>query len=89
MMVADFKSMTEKQKQLEEILLGTTVPGRTPAKEVKSNGKVRSGKEDKDGRKSKSGKSKNKILQTVVAMTIILLPAAVLRLLLKMVLDMV
>jgi hypothetical protein len=38
-MIGDFKSMKEKQKQFEEILLGTTVPEKTPAKEVKSKGK--------------------------------------------------
>ena len=58
MVAEDLKNMKEKQKQFEEILLGSTVPGKTPAKEFKSKGKDRSNKKDKDNRKSKSGKSK-------------------------------
>ena len=55
MVAENLKSMKEKQKQFEEILLGSTVSGKTPAKEVKSKGKVRSSsKKDKDDRKSKS-----------------------------------
>ena len=59
--IGDFKSMKEKQKQFEEILLGTTVPEKTPAKEVKSKGKFKSSKEDIEDiedHKSRSGKSK-------------------------------
>ena len=44
MVAEDLKSMKEKHKQFEEILLGTTLPGKTTAKEVKSKGKVRSSK---------------------------------------------
>ena len=58
MVAEDLKSMKEKQQQFEEILLGTTVPGKTPAKEVKSKAKVRRNKKDKEDRKSKSSKSK-------------------------------
>ena len=62
MVTEDLKSMKEKQKQYEEILLvGTNVPGKTPAKEVESRGKVRSSKKDKDDRKSKSSKSKKSL----------------------------
>ena len=61
MVAEDLKSMKEKQKQFEEILLGTTVPEKTPAKEVKSKGKVRSSKKDKEDRKSKSSKSKKSL----------------------------
>jgi hypothetical protein len=54
-MIGDFKSMKEKQKQFEEILLGTTVqekmPEKTPAKEVKSKGK-------RDSKVKSSSKSK-------------------------------
>ena len=51
-MIGDFRSMKEKQKQFEEILLGTTVPEKTPAKEVKSKGKG-------DSKVKSSSKSKN------------------------------
>jgi hypothetical protein len=61
MVAEDLKGMKEKQKQFEEILLGTTVPGKTPVKKVKSKGKVRSSKKDKDDRKSKSSKSKKSL----------------------------
>jgi hypothetical protein len=61
MVAEDLKGMKEKQKQFEEILLGTTVPGKTPVKNVKSKGKVRSSKKDKDDRKSKSSKSKKSL----------------------------
>jgi hypothetical protein len=53
--------MKEKQKQFEEILLGTTLPEKTTAEEVKSIGKFRSSKKDKDDRKSKSSKSKKRL----------------------------
>ena len=86
MVAEDLKSMKEKQKQFEEILLGTTVPGKTPAKEVESRGKVRSSKKDKDDRKSNLVKARRAwILQTAVAMAMTLLLPAVLRLYLKMV----
>ena len=61
MVAEDLECTKEKQKQFEEILLGTTVPEQTPAKEVKSKGKVRSSKKDKDHRKSKSGKCKKSL----------------------------
>ena len=61
MVVEDLKSMREKQKQFEEILLGSTVPVKTPAKEVKSKDKVRGSKKDKDDRKSKSSRSKKSL----------------------------
>jgi len=53
--LVDFEGMKEKQGQFEEILLGTTLPGKTPAKEeFKSKGKDKSSKEDRSNRKSKS-----------------------------------
>ena len=86
MVAEDLKSMKEKQKQFEEILLGTTVPEKTPAKEVKSKGKVRSSKKIKMIANQNLVKARRAwILQTAVAMTIILLLPAILHLYLKMV----
>ena len=86
MVAEDLKSMKEKKKQFEEILLGTTVPGKHQQK--KSNQKAKIGATKKIKIIANPNlvvkASKVLILRTVVAVTMILLLPAVLRLRLRM-----
>ena len=47
MVAEDLKGMKEKQKQFEEILLGTTVPGKTPVKKSNQKAKLEAAKKIK------------------------------------------
>ena len=82
----DLKSMKEKQKQFEEILLGTTVPEKHQQKKLNQEAKLEAVKKIKMIANQNLVKARRAwILQTAVAMTMILLLPVVLRLYLKMV----